>query len=194
MTRICIIALGLLLAGCVGSKVPYPESWTALSTVEINSCPRLTGKYRAISVPHPEYNKTSCEAAVGKGWFCHSLPEDILGLKTKITDETWVAITEPSETTLDITVGEKDASRFNFVLSKGKQFECSDDGVVIKIGSEFMAGDGAVGINRGYKYAFRKALDGALIVKETTSGGGLIFLVIPVAGSSIQWWKWGPMR
>ena len=42
----------------------------------------------------------------------------------------------------------------------------------------------------GQRKAFLKAADGSLIMKESVSGGGLVFLVIPVAGSSTEWWKW----
>jgi hypothetical protein len=170
--------------------MPYPANWASLPAVEKDMCPSLAGKYKAISVPHPGYNKTSCEPAVGKGWFCHSLPEDLLGLKTKVTNETWVIIAEPDNATLDIAVRQGDTTVYHFVLPKNKQFECTEEGVNMSDGTKFMAGDGAVGANLGHQYTFRKALDGSLIMKETTSGGGLIFLVIPVAGSSVQWWKW----
>ena len=181
------------MTGCGGWKMNYPENWAPLTVVENNKCQSIEGKYKAVSVPHPEYNKESCEPAVGKGWFCHSLPEDLLDLKLNITDETWVMIVEPDDKTIDITVGENDIIIHHSVLAKNNLYECNDEGVMIKVGPQFMAGDGAVGANLGYKYTFRKALDGSLTLKETTSGGGLMFLIIPVGGSSIQWWKWEPM-
>jgi len=171
----------------------YPQSWSPLSEPEKVSCPSIAGKYKAASVPNPEYKKTSCEPAVGRGWFCHSLPEDLLGLKAKIKNESWVEIKEHIGLDLEITLGENDTIGQKTVLKSEKdQFECTEDGVVVKVGPEFMVGAGAVGANLGYKYAFRKALDGSLIAKETTSGGGLILFVIPIAGSSVQWWKWQP--
>jgi len=182
-------AVGLFLTGCVGSKMVYPEDWAPLTITDRDACQNITGKYRAISEPLSYYNR-SC-TNIGKGWYCRSLPEDLIGIRKPITDDTWVEIKGSDGTELRIIVGTKDTIQDKITLrAAAKQFECGEDGVVVKIEPEFMTGDGAIGINAGFKKSFRKATDGSLIMKETTSGGGLIFLVIPVAGSSTQWWKW----
>jgi hypothetical protein len=193
MRIILAATIGLFLTGCVGSKMVYPEDWAPLASADSGTCQNITGKYRAISEPLPYYTRTC--ANVGKGWYCRSLPEDLADIRRPITEDTWVEINGSDRTELRVTVWTKDTIQNSITLrAAAKQFECGDDGAVVKIEPEFMAGDGAIGINTGFEYSFRKATDGSLVMKETTSGGGLIFLVIPVAGSSTQWWKWQPLE
>jgi hypothetical protein len=184
-----VVAVGLSLTGCVGSKMVYPEDWAPLIITERDACQNITGKYRAISEPLSYYNRPCTN--IGKGWYCRSLPAELLGISDPITEDTWVEIKGSNETELRIIVGTKNTIQDKITLRAAtKQFECSEDGVVLKIEPEFMTGDGAMGINTGFVKSFRKATDGSLVMKEITSGGGLIFLVIPVAGNSTQWWKW----
>jgi hypothetical protein len=186
-------AVGLFLAGCIGSKMVYPEDWAPLTITGRSTCHNITGKYRAISEPLSYYNRPCTN--VGEGWYCRSLPESLIGMKKLVTEDTWVEIKGINGTELRIIVGTKGAIQDKITLgAAANQFECGEDGVVVKIESKFMAGDGAIGINTGFEKSFRKATDGSLVMKETTSGGGVIFLVMPVAGSSTQWWKWEPLE
>ena len=184
-----VLVIGLLLSGCFGTRMLYPEDWAPLAGPDGDACRDISGKYRAISDPLAYYSRPC--TSVGKGWYCRSLPEDLLGITKTVTEDTWVEISGSDGTELGVAVGVNETIQYKVTLRAATgQFACTEDGVVVKIKPEFMAGDGAVGINAGFEYSFGKATDGSLVMKEATSGGGVIFFVIPVAGSSMQWWKW----
>ena len=191
MRRILIIVFLSALYGCVGSNTEYPKNWAALTYPSDKTCPNISGKYRAISEPL-HYYKGQCNN-IGIGWYCRSLPEDLINIKSTITEDSWVKISNTNDTELIIVTGISNVTEQEITLrSKDKQFECNDEGITIKIASDFMADSTGFGVNTGIEKTFIKSEDGALIMKETSAGGGLAFYTVPVAGSSTQWWRWHP--
>ncbi len=191
MKSIAATLATIFLTGCISSHMKYPAAWAPLSSVEKDTCPSITGKYQIVSEPRSTHY--SCKY-IGRGHSCRSLAEELIGEDVVLAQHSWLEIEEIGEVELKVTTSTDAISEDTLVTSeKVMSFGCNENGVIVKVSGEFRAEDGAIGFNSGFRKYFLTASDGSLVMKETSSGGGLVF-VVPVAGSSMEWWKWQPIK
>lgn len=175
------VALAAALAGCI--EADYPGRWPALAPAS-GDCPSIAGRYR---------NEGERGESTGVTWPVHLtgflMPE--LPDSEAATIDT-VEISEPAGAggVIEIAAvrgGQVVSSRR--LLAGQQEYECVDG--CIETSSSRWANEQAVG-KQWDTDAYCRGVDGSLIVKSTSSGAGVILLVIPVGGSESNWFRFRP--
>ena len=171
--------LAAALAGC--AEADYPGRWPALAPASAD-CPSIAGHYR---------NEGERAESSGVNWPVRLtgflLPELAASEAASIDG---VDISEPAAGVIEIAAvrgGQVVQSRR---LLAGEQGYACVDGC-IETSSSRWANEQGVG-KQWDTDAYCRGVDGSLIVKSTSSGAGVILLVIPVGGSESSWFRFRP--
>ena len=169
------------LAGCI--EADYPGRWPALAPASAG-CPSIAGRYRNEGERAEPRGVTSPVHLTG------FLLPDLTASEAASIDT--VEISEPAGAggVIEIVAvrgGQVVSSRR--LLAGQEDFECVDG--CIETSSSRWANEQGVG-KQWDTDAYCRGVDGSLIVKSTSSGAGVILLVIPVGGSESNWFRFRP--
>lgn len=171
-----LVAVGIT-SGCSSHGV-YPEEWDALSSVNGDSCPVITGVFR-----------NPGERAVPPGGSPQYSPPFLSSFFFEDTAAAAgarrVRITGHAESQLSIELLGGHMSPGPRILQTQEHYRCEDGWLLMK--SFNWIAENASGFE-SITYRFRKANDDALVVQVSSSGVGVVF-VIPFAGSSSEWYR-----
>jgi hypothetical protein len=172
-----LVAAGAL-EGCV-SNPGYPERWSGLLPAA-KDCPSITGIfYNQGEEDNPESS--------ARPIYLSSLV--FLDMKDSKSIEK-IEISEPEVGVIEIKTRNKNQLEYMRRLSaKNNDYHC--EGGAVKISSSEVVSEQVAGLQFDSFY-FYKSLDQSLIVKHTSSGLGLVLLVIPVGGSLSTWFRFEP--
>lgn len=185
---IFLFIMAEILSGCF-SAMHYPEKWPKLADVPNSQCASISGRYRLISDSHPEYHGI-CSEAWSQG-YCRSLDQILLNSQP-IAGAKWADIHQEDDR-IEVVVGEGENVLLKREMKKDESYVCDPRGVAIKSESYLEDADIGMGVH-SYKYVFRRADDGSLVMQEIERGVLVIWippLVIP--GGVTQWWRWQPI-
>ncbi len=174
---VCYLSVALL-SGCAaltGISPKYPEGWPSISSGSGDECPDLSGRYQNLAT----YSFLPMAAANSLAFR--------LGAELKDADRVVLVF---SSATLRVEALNSTGVIGEQLLSKEHgDFSCSDGAFVLPIVIDKNA-DGTGGYRSGSRLYLRRALGGALIGEERTSGIGAIFWLVPVGGWQTFWFQW----
>jgi len=173
----------LLLAACSFDSQPYPRYWSPM-VMNQTDCPDLSGHYQidnADCKDHrcaPLYSQFSQSFEPGR-----PLRRALREVELQGVREGRLLINYPA---VDDGPGQ------TFSLQRGKDFQCESGQAVFEQPGYFIVGEGAIGRHGAVRRYFSRTMDGSLVMRETSSAGGIAFLFIPVYLSSETWTRWAP--
>jgi hypothetical protein len=172
-----VLSLCLLCGACISIE-RYPGAWSA-PQIPVAGCPDLTGTYLAEGLVAPATTGERLDKdlfdAVGATSIVIAGPKDAVMTATAMQDQTILGQTSLDESK-GIFFSDKD---------RGK-FKCNEGTVIFLLDQKSDVIRGlAVGASEKTR-AYRKAVDGALIVHTVTRSGG-ITLLFPFYSSRETW-------
>jgi len=166
----------MVVNGCT-LHAPYPTEWAELEQIP-DDCPNIKEIYVDQGHLDPESVK-----ATGEGWW-HASLSGYLGLSRDTTTTTHVEISQPNAWNIEVTAWEDDVllSQKTYSRQHG-DYEYESGFVKIDTSERWFADSEMVGYERG-ALLVRKSSDGALIMQSTSSGFGMVLLVLPAEADS----------
>lgn len=165
--RAVVLSLAMSLAGCFIYR-QYPEPWA--SVADSANCVDVSGTFESVG---ESAMKELGPAALATLLFVESNHGDRVRITNK--DDKAILFEEFESGTL--------------VATHELPGECQADGYfTVSKPSGFVGGQGGVGYSWN-ELQFKRAVDGALIVRTVSGGVGLVFLVIPAFGSEHRWFR-----
>ena len=179
-----VFPLIMVVNGCT-FHAPYPTEWAELEHIP-EDCPNIAGIYVDRGDLDPESAK-----ATGVGWWHVSL-SGYLGLGHDTRTTTHVEISQPNARIIEVTAWENDVllSQKTYSRQHGA-YECESGFVKIDTSESWFAGSEVMGYERG-ALLFRKSIDGALIMQSTSSGFGMVLLILPAVADQQLWYRFEP--
>jgi len=175
-----ILSLAFILPGC-SSHAVYPGDWASLSPGAADGCPSLAGVYRnAGERAVPEGGSPQYSPPYLSSHFFADTAAAARADRVRISDDGNAEIT--------IALLGDDALPAPRVLQRQTHYRC-EDGWLLLESSRWLAEN--VSGFESMIYRLRKANDGAMVVQVDSSAVGIVFLV-PVAGSSTEWYRFLP--
>lgn len=180
---LCMIAAALLLTACSTQSQPYPRYWSPM-VLNQKECPDLSGRYH---VDNSDCQARQCESLYSK------LPPSSIPDRSLLPDLREIELQGVREGRLQISYPAKDGGLGATIsLQRGTDFQCEKGLLVFETPGRFMAGDGAFGRQNALRRYFSRTTDGSLVMRETGSSGGVVFLIVPVYLSNETWMRWLP--
>jgi len=177
-----VIVAAVLSSGC-SSHGAYPVEWGGLSASPDDSCPSLAGEFH-----------NAGERAVPEGGSPQYSPPYLssyfLADTATAAQATHVRITGDANAELMVEALGEAASLKPRILQRQKDYRCEEGWLLMK--STHSVAEQVSGVEFT-TYRFRRANDGALVVRISSSGVGVNF-VVPVAGSSTEWHRFPPVE
>jgi hypothetical protein len=175
-----IFFLAFMMPGCSSHGV-YPGDWAGLSPDGVVGCPSLAGDY---------WN--AGERAVPEGGSPQYAPPYLSSFffadTAAAARANGLRISGDANAGLTISLRGGDALPAPLDLRRQTHYRC-EDGWLLLESSRWLAEN--VSGFESMTYRLRKANDGAIVVQVHASAVGVVFLV-PVAGSSIEWYRFLP--
>lgn len=177
LTRaVAAAALLLLLSGCVHSHERYPVEWGAPPSPPAEGCRQIEGRYR-------DRGESAAE------------PGDPGSLAALFGEEghgaTHVSFSMPTDEVLEVTVRAGTEPVLTKTLKRGKHFSC-EGGRLRLSGWNFTEGNVVFGVGRTTR-SFT-ASDDHLVAEVKETGGGIVFIVIPLGYSESRWYRFARER
>ena len=174
LLRILLLSIPIILTGCFSDHPPLPEDWG--KTAQTNNCPSFEGYY---------FSQGEGADDIG---IVPSLYKVLINAPLNIHRIEYIRITQKKDS-LIIQAFSDDTLREEKEIPL-KTSNCINGFLQLDTHSK------KDGINRdgvlGYEWntlLLSKASDGALIVRRDSGGVGVV-LLIPVAGSAHQWYRY----
>ncbi len=175
-----VLVVVLVAPGCSSHGV-YPVEWGGLSPASGNSCPPLAGVFQnAGERAVPEGGSPQYSPPFFSSFFFTDTAAAARAKRVRITGDA------NAELTVEL-LGE-DASLEPRILQRQDDYRC-EDGWLLLESSRWMAEN--VSGFESMTYRFRKTYEGAMVVQVNSSGVAVV-LVVPVAGSSTEWYRFLP--
>ena len=187
MRLFAMVALVLLATGCFRDITPYPSGWVPLDPHP--TCSAITGKYKA----YVGDGYVPAVHGVGRygdlGWLLSA--SELFGIFC--APEIGLFLSGPD--TLVVQCPQKelrfDTVRKDSLVTYGKS-ECNDGKVVLTrkhpsgsyIGPEWIKDT----------IVLTRSVDGWLVVESDRREVGLLGYVVPLVGSSVEWYHFEPVR
>jgi hypothetical protein len=151
----------------------YPSEWAPI-VAPSKGCLDIAGNYLDTVNPHkvPSLSNILIKKWVGAG---------------KLDKASHLQITRDSDNTITVTAWNERipiASR----TYKKDEYACTDKGIEISMGMDATA-QNVVGLMWG-KVTLAKAGDNSLVVISESGGAGLGFLIVPLAGTDLQYFRY----
>lgn len=171
--RSALILCLLSGAGACSMHQQYPTEWAPLVPPS-KGCLDISGIYIDTVNPHkiPSLSNILIKKWVGAG---------------KLDKASHVEIMKGGDNALTATAW-NDSVAIASKTYKSGQYICTDRGIEINMGVDTTA-QNVVGVSWG-KVTLAKAGDGSLVVISEGGGAGLGFLIIPIVGSDLQYFRY----
>jgi hypothetical protein len=184
----------LLLASCASNVAQAPQEWGKAEKIPTNTCVNLSGTYinRAIEAPDNEY-KSFHEENPRWSVFLSELLVPYIPSRDFVKHN-WadtVKLNGIHHQKLEVILKKNGKSIFKKTLNEYEDFECSEDGVIIKTNRN---SPNMMGITESfYKITVTKAIDGSILASNQKRDIGTI-IVIPYTEKLIQRYKFSTVR
>jgi hypothetical protein len=168
------IALALALAGCTVTDAPYPAGWDPLVQSAASDCRRFQG--------------TFADRGEAPGQTGHaSLTRELFGADSPWEKATSIRFDFPADDVVEVTVNATGAKpttqRFS---AKAGEFKCDGGKLVLRnrrwVTSDLMSGRESVKIDL-------HQADPYLVAHVYESTTGVMFMVVPLSGESVRWFR-----
>lgn len=175
--RYLVLVAFVVAPGCSFHSV-YPVEWGGFSPVVGNSCPSLAGVFQNAgerSVPEggsPRYSPPY-------------LASYFLADSAAAARANRVRVTGDAEAELAVELLGEEPPLEPRILQRGDHYRCEDGWLLLET-SRWVAEN--VSGFESTTYRFRRTNDGAMVIQESSSGVGVVF-VVPVAGSATEWYR-----
>lgn len=175
-----MLFVAFVAPGCSYHAV-YPADWASLSSGAADGCPSLAGVYRnAGERAVPEGGSPQYSPPYLSSYFFEDTAAAARADRVRISGD--------ANAGLRIELSGGEASPAPRVLQRQTHYRC-EDGWLLLESSRWLAEN--VSGFESMTYRFRMATDGAMVVQVDSSAVGIVFLV-PVAGSSTEWYRFLP--
>lgn len=180
IARLLALVAVAALPGC-SSHVAYPVEWGGLSSAGGDRCPSLSGVFRnAGEIALLEGDSPRYSSPHLSHYFFADAAAAARADHVRITGDANVGLT--------VALLGEEASLAPLTLQRQEDYRCEEGWLLMK--STHSVAEQVSGFEF-VTYRFRKTNDGALVVRISSSGVGVIF-VVPVAGSSTEWHRFLP--
>jgi len=175
------LLLCFLCSACVFNE-EYPDDWSPI-VVGTTECPDISGTYEDVRV--------SLAAGDYPSDYEYRLSEYFL--KERLDVDGQITISQPDEDRIQANVHGKDMSDRAHTLSRDNGDYACQDGMIWLSDSGLMVeqimGTPIFGVDQT-RWGFAKAVDGSLVGEMRIVEAGLMFVIVPVAGSTRNYVLW----
>jgi hypothetical protein len=170
----------LVLAGCVFSHPEYPTGWAPLETPG-TGCVSISGKYEDEGEP---------KIAAFPASLLHNF---LFPRNTSLGGANKIVIAYSAAGIIEIAAWYNDegATATRQLSASANDYQCRDGAVELTM-RDFVGGGQAAGIETN-TIRLLKSVDGALVVKHTSSALGLC-VIVPCGGSEDKWYRFKPSK
>jgi len=154
----------------------YPNGWGNTIPATNLECVDVSGVYK----------NTGDDAAHPKRPIDFSFL--LYGVKSAVSH---IQISQPDKNSVTMSLWDQSHLVARKHYERDRDFTCTN-GEIGFFGNTELVGENVVGVMRS-RQSLMKTDDGWLVVKQRSWGVGLVFALVPVGGSDIQWYRFKPV-